>query len=91
MGAVSDVGLSDNPDGGQTFLFANGALISNDNATEPFFLYGDIFQHWNDLGGVKSGYGHPIADPQFLPDGSICSIFQGGHAHQLPGHKGVEM
>ena len=25
-------------------MFANCALISNDNITEPFFLYGDIFQ-----------------------------------------------
>jgi uncharacterized protein with LGFP repeats len=76
-------GLTDNPDGGQTFQFANGALISYDKTTQPFFVYGGIYQHWNDVGGLKSGYGYPIADPQFLADGTICSIFMGGHIHQV--------
>jgi uncharacterized protein with LGFP repeats len=76
-------GLTDNPDGGQTFQFANGALISYDKTAQPAFLYGGIYQHWNNMGGLKSGYGYPIADPQFLADGTICSIFMGGHIHQV--------
>jgi hypothetical protein len=35
------------------------------------------------MGGINSGYGYPIADPQFLADGTICSVFVGGHIHQV--------
>jgi hypothetical protein len=83
------VGLSDNPDLGQTFRFANGALVSYGATTEPFLVYGDIYHHWKDMAGVNSGYGHPIADPQFLPDGTICSIFEGGHVHRPHGGKDI--
>lgn len=87
MGEAS--GLSDNPDQGQTFQFANGALISYGSLTEPFLVYGDIYEHWKSMDGLNSGYGHPIADPQFFSDGTICSIFHGGHVHRRPGGREV--
>jgi uncharacterized protein with LGFP repeats len=70
--------------------FRTGRLISYDYVTEPFAFYGKIFDFWNDLGGLRSGLGHPVADPQFLPDGSTCNIFEGGHVHQS-GMKDPEM
>src|SRR5262245_44612461 len=58
-----------------------GALISYDHVTEPFLIYGKIYTFWTDLGGVKGGLGHPLADPKILPSGATCSIFVGGHVH----------
>jgi hypothetical protein len=26
--------------------------------------------------------GYPLSDPRFFPDGSTCSVFEGGHVHQ---------
>jgi uncharacterized protein with LGFP repeats len=37
---------------------------------------------WSSLGGVHSRLGHPLADPQDLPDGGHCQVFEGGHLHQ---------
>ena len=78
-------GLSDNPVQGQTFKFANGALVSYGPVAAPFLVYGDIYRYWDSLAGLNSGFGYPIVDPQFLPDGTICSIFEGGHIHRPPG------
>jgi hypothetical protein len=75
-------GLTENDNGGKTFHFRFGRLISYDYVTEPFLFYGKTFDFWNDLGGLRGGLGHPIADPQFLPDGTTCNIFEGGHVHQ---------
>jgi hypothetical protein len=83
-------GLADNENGGKTLHFRFGRLISYDYVSEPFAFYGKTFNFWDDLGGLRSGLGHPIADPQFLPDGSTCNIFEGGHVHQS-GMKDPEM
>jgi hypothetical protein len=42
------------------------------------------------LGGAESGFGHSLIDPQFLSNGSVCSIFEGGHIHQLSPSKDAE-
>jgi len=75
-------GLTDNDNGGKTLYFRWGRFISNTFQSPPFVFFGQIFQLWNDFGGLNSGFGYPLADPQILPDGSICSIFEGGHIHQ---------
>ena len=74
-------GLTDNNLGGKSLHFRYGQLVSYGD-TSPFLIYGKFANYWKDLGGIESGFGYPIADPQFLPDGSICIIFQGGHIHQ---------
>jgi hypothetical protein len=60
----------------------SGALITYDYVTEPFLVYGKIYSLWSDLGGVRAGLGHPLADPKILSNGATCSIFVGGHIHQ---------
>jgi len=76
-------GLTENENGGRTLHFRPSQLVSYDLRTPPFLLYGKIFGFWNGLGGVRSGLGHPLADPQILEDGSLCCIFEGGHVHQI--------
>ena len=83
-------GLTENENGGKMLHFGTSRLVSYDYVTEPFLIYGKIFNFWKDLGELMGGLGHPIADPQFLPDGSTCSIFEGGHVHQS-GLKDPEM
>ena len=61
--------------------FRSGRLISYDYVTEPFAFYGKIFNFWNDLGGLVGGLGHPLADPQFLPDGTTCIVRRKEDAH----------
>ena len=75
-------GLTDNENGGKMLHFWLGRLTSYDYITEPFAFHGKIFDFWIDLSGLTSGLGHPMADPQFPPDGSMCNIFEGGHIHQ---------
>jgi len=75
-------GLTENENGGKMLHLATGALISYDYVTEPFLIYGKIYTLWSNIGGLKGGLGHPLADPKFLPNGSTCSIFVGGHVHQ---------
>jgi hypothetical protein len=81
---------AENENGGKTLNFRWGRLISYDYVSAPFAFYGKIFDFWNDLGGLRSGLGHPIADPQFLFDVSTCNIFEGGHVHHH-GKKDPEM
>jgi hypothetical protein len=83
-------GLVDNDNGGQTLHFRAARLISYDDRTSPFAVYGEFFTIWDSIGGVRSGLGHPIADPQFLADGTTCLIFEGGHVHQI-GKKPAEV
>jgi hypothetical protein len=83
-------GLTDNDNGGKTLTFRFGRLVSYDFQTPPFLVYGKIFKLWYDLGGVKSGLGHPLVDPQILKDGTVCNIFEGGHIHQI-GTRDAEM
>ena len=64
--------------------FRNGQLVSWDNLTQPFLVYGSIYDTWTRLGGINSELKYPLADPQFLPDETICSVFEGGHIHQPP-------
>src|SRR5262249_25036410 len=78
-------GVEENPNEGKTVKYANGVLVSYGYNTPPFLIYGDVFKLWDNAGGVQSGYGHPIADPQFFNDGTICSIFEGGHIHKPMG------
>jgi hypothetical protein len=75
-------GLTDNDNGGKTLHFRFGRLISNTFQSPPLLIYGKIYNLWRDLGGFNSGFGYPLCDPQILPDGSTCSIFEGGHIHQ---------
>jgi hypothetical protein len=84
------LGLTDNENGGKTLHFRQGRLISSTYQSSPFIVYGGIFTLWDKLGALKSGFGYPLADPQFLPDGSVCSVFEGGHIHQV-GNKEAEM
>jgi hypothetical protein len=84
------LGLVDNENGGKTLHFRTGKLVSYDYRTPPFLVYGRIHEFWINLGGVRSGLGHPLADPQILEDGSICNIFEGGHVHQV-GTRDAEM
>jgi hypothetical protein len=74
-------GLTDNNLGGKTLLFLTDTLPSYGDIS-PFLVYGTLVDFWKNLGGIESGFGYPIADPQFLPNVSICIIFQGGHIHQ---------
>ena len=53
--------------------------------TPPFAVYGGICGFWDAAGGLESTYGRPICDEQGLPDGSRCSIFEGGHIHWYNG------
>jgi hypothetical protein len=76
-------GLTDNENGGKTLHFRYGRLISRTFQAPPFLIYGDIYNLWKDLGSYNSGLGMPLADPQFLEDGSTCCIFDGGHVHHL--------
>ena len=84
-------GLTDNDEGGKTLHFRNGRLVSYDNQSPPCMIYGNIYKVWNDLGGIKSQLKYPLADPQFLPDESICSVFEGGHIHQPRGSQDADM
>jgi hypothetical protein len=83
--------ILENPNEGRRVDFKNGALLSHAFHSPPFLVYGDIFNLWKSLGEVNSPLGLPIADPQLLPDGSTCSIFEGGHVHKPPGAKEVEL
>jgi len=47
--------------------------------TPPFAVYGGIYRYWEGVGSLGLTYGRPICDKQRLPDGSRCSIFEGGH------------
>jgi hypothetical protein len=85
------LGLTDNQDGGKTLHFRFGKLVSYDNQTAPFLVYGKICDVWNKLGGIKSDLKYPLTDPQFLPDESICSVFEGGHIHQPRGSNDADM
>jgi hypothetical protein len=76
-------GLTENENGGRTLDFRPSQLVSYDLRTPPFLVYGKIWRFWNGLGGLRSGLGHPLADPQILEDGSLCCIFEGGHVHQI--------
>ena len=82
-------GLTDNNLGGKMLHFRFGVMVSHDD-TSPFLVYGKFAEYWKNLGGIESGFGYPIADPQFLPDGSTCIIFQGGHIHQLSASRDPE-
>jgi hypothetical protein len=82
-------GLADNTNGGKSLHFRYAQLVSYD-ATAPFLVYGKFADLWKDLGGLESGFGYPIADPQVLPDGSVCVIFQGGHIHQVSASRDAE-
>ena len=76
--------LKDHPYGGQQFNWLNGELVSVDNNTLPCVVLGPIYELWNGLGNVASGWDRPIADEQYFQDGSRCSIFsifEGGHIH----------
>jgi hypothetical protein len=85
-------GLTDNDDkkGGKQLHFFNGRLVSRTRDTPPILIYGKIYDLWKSLSEIKSGLGYPLVDPRFLPDGSICSVFEGGHVHQI-GTEDVEM
>jgi hypothetical protein len=74
--------MTDNINGGRTLNFTTGKLVSYDFRSAPFLVYGKIMEFWESLGGLNSGLGHPLADPQILDDGSLCSVFEGGHIHQ---------
>jgi hypothetical protein len=80
-------GLVDNENGGKMLHFRYGALVSYDNQTPPFLVVGNVYTTWKKLGALKSNYKYPLADPQFLPDGTICSVFEGGHLHLPLGAK----
>jgi hypothetical protein len=84
-------GLTDNQDGGKTLHFRFGRLVSYDNQTSPFLVYGKIYEVWNKLGGIKSLMKYPLADPQFLSDESVCSVFEGGHIHQSRGSNDADV
>jgi hypothetical protein len=56
-------GVEDNPNEGKTVKYKNGSLVSYGYNSPPFLIYGDVFNLWKSAGEVKSGYGHPIADP----------------------------
>jgi hypothetical protein len=83
-------GLADNPGGGKSLHFRYGRLISSTFQSPPVLIYGPIYNYWKDISGLNSGLGYPLADPQYLDDGSICSVFQGGHVHQF-GSRDPEM
>jgi hypothetical protein len=78
-------GLTDNEDkkGGKQLHFYSGRLVSRTRDTPPILVYEKIYDLWNTLGGIACGLGYPLADPRFLPDRSICSVFEGGHVHQI--------
>jgi hypothetical protein len=84
--------LTDNEDkkGGKQLDFYNGRLVSRTRESPPILVYGKNYDLWNDLGGITSGLGYPLVDPRFLPDGSVCSVFEGGHVHQI-GTEDAEM
>lgn len=82
-------GLADNKLGGKSLYFRYSLLVSYGD-TSPFLVYGKFADYWKNLGGIESGFGYPIADPQFLRDGSTCIIFQGGHIHQLSASRDPE-
>jgi hypothetical protein len=84
-------GLVNNAEGGKSLYFRNGRLISFDNQSTPFLVYGKIYETWKKLGELKSELKYPLSDPQFLPDESICSIFEGGHIHQLRGSNDADV
>lgn len=73
--------LQTNAAGGQRYNWLTGEMVSIDNNTPPCVVYGPIYDLWNGLGNVESGWGRPIADVQYLDDGSCCSVFEGGHIH----------
>ncbi|KZP24996.1 hypothetical protein FIBSPDRAFT_950692 [Athelia psychrophila] len=75
----------DNPNGGQRYNFVSGEIVSIDNSAPPYAVYGKIFAIWQLAGGVKSGWGRPLADEQDLPHGGRCSVFEGGHIHWVGG------
>ena len=75
--------FTDNPHGGKMLEFQDARLISSAYQSPPVLVYGKNLKFWFDLGSFNSGLGYPIADPQLLPDGSTCNIFQGGHVHQF--------
>lgn len=93
LGGADGGGLVEDSNYGRRLTFANGVLTAHNDSimTIPFLVCGKIYHFWYSLGGLQSGFGHPIADPQALPDGSMCSIFQGGHIHQQSPSKEPEV
>jgi hypothetical protein len=84
-------GLEDNEEGGKTLHFRYGKLVSFDDHSSPILVYGSICGVWDKLGGIKSDFKYPLADPQFLHDESICIIFEGGHIHQPRGSQNADV
>ena len=77
--------LEENPCGGQRFLFISGQLISINNDSLPYVMYGEIWELWKSLGWVDSGWGRPLTDEQTLEDGGRCQVMEGGHIHSYAG------
>ena len=75
----------DNPCGGQNARFLGGHLVSINNNSLPYVIYGEIWNLWRNLGGVESGWGRPLVDEQDLGDGGRCSVMEGGHIHLFNG------
>ena len=73
--------LEENPCGGQRFLFISGQLVSINNNSLPYVMYGEIWELWKSMGGVDSGWGRPLTDEQTLEDGGRCQVMEGGHIH----------
>jgi hypothetical protein len=77
--------LEENPCGGQRFLFISGQLVSINNNSLPYVMYGEIWELWKRMGWVDSGWGRPLTDEQTLEDGGRCQVMEGGHIHCYAG------
>ncbi|KAF9523845.1 hypothetical protein CPB83DRAFT_798747 [Crepidotus variabilis] len=72
--------------GGMRYRFGGGFLVSLNNQSMPYVMYGKICDLWKHLGEVESGWGRPLADEQALEgEEGRCSVMEGGHIHCIGG------
>lgn len=53
--------------------------------TQPFAIYGPIYEFFRKEKGLEGRLGRPLCDEQDLGDGGRCQIFEGGHVHMYNG------
>ncbi|KAF8899634.1 hypothetical protein CPB84DRAFT_1815643 [Gymnopilus junonius] len=53
--------------------------------TQPFAVYGPIYEFFRREQGLEGKFGRPLCDEQDLGDGGRCQIFEGGHIHMYNG------
>lgn len=63
---------------GGVFVYFECGILVHTQVIGKHVVYGAIYQHYRELGGVQGFLGVPISDEHALPGGGRASAFQGG-------------